>query len=644
MEKVKYVMIGFAVFFILSGCVELGSLTGKKIKYPGEVTSALQMEFDQIEAQYRRHQFDSAYSGYRNFVTAHVYNALTDEAYYKQGKILFIQNNFSAAMGAFSVLEKNTPSLAYKSKARHMIAYSHYKNRSYAQALDVLQKTKSVDLPDKLQVQFYSLAILSAQKLGDTSDTVTSGNATSDFAAFSLFKIFDLYEDSGTLQLLQAQDVISYASVQTMMQAWMVKPLSSAQITPWMKRYPRTAGRSYILYKMGKVYQEEGNPKKARTLLSQLLEEYPKNPYASSAEKILATLGGPLETTALKHESFKVGLVLPLTDQRLSSYAQAVLDGARCAAGLCGDNTGIELIVKDSGSTPESARMAVEELDQQKVAAIVGPLSGDLAIEAGIAATERKVPIFPITQKSHIMEQGVYIFQIGMTTEQEIDTLARQAHDQGLKRLAILYPASEYGQKMKVLFGNAVNEIGGQIVVSVAYSPASSDLFADVRKLKMNVEEGDDAADLPFDAIFIPDSFKAVNSLVGALTYNHIGGIPLLGTSAWNDPNLSPKIAVEFPGSFFVSLYDSHAKNDDVAKFKEGFLHGFGRSPRVLEAYGYDAVQMIRFIAQRRGANHIYDALSGGQGFSGVTGIVGFRSGDEPIVEGKVVKILGHGL
>jgi ABC-type branched-subunit amino acid transport system substrate-binding protein len=634
LEKIKRVMLGLALFLLLSGCVELGSLTGKKIKYPGEVTSALQTEFDQIEAQYRRHQFDSAYSGYRGFVTAHVYNALTDEAYYKQGKILFIQGNFPAAMGAFSVLEKNTPSLAYKSKARHMIAYSHYKNRAYAQALDVLQKTKSVDLPDKLQVQFYSLAILSAQKLENTND----------FADFSLFKLFDLYEDSGTLQLLQAQDVISYASVKSMMQTWMAKPLSSAQITPWMKRYPRTAGRSYVLYKMGKIYQEEGNPKKARTLLSQLLEEYPKNPYASSAEKLLATLGGPVETTTLKHESFKVGLVLPLTDQRLSSYAQAVLDGARCAASMCGDNTGIELIVKDSGSTPESARLAVEELDQQKVAAIVGPLSGDLAIEAGIAATERKVPIFPITQKSHIMEQGAYIFQIGMTTEQEIDTLARRAHDQGLKRLAILYPSNEYGQKMKVLFGNAVNETGGQIVVSVAYSPASSDLFADVRKLKMNMEEGGDATELPFDAIFIPDSFKAVNNLVGALTYNHIGGIPLLGTSAWNDPNLSSKIALEFPGSFFVSIYDSHSNNDGVVQFKEDFLRGFGRSPRVLEAYGYDAVQMIHFIAARRGASHIYDALSGGQGFSGVTGIVGFRPGDEPIVEGKVVRISGNGL
>lgn len=635
LEKMKHVILGMVVFLLLNGCVELGSLTGKTVKYPGEVTSALQAEFDQIEALYRRHQFDSAYSGYRNFVTAHVYNALTDESYYKQGKILFIQNNFSAAIQAFSVLEKNTPSAGYKTKARHMIAYSHYKNGAYAQSLDVLQKTKSVDLPDKLQVQFYSLAILSAQKQGDSG---------SDFADFSLFKLFDLYEDSGTLQLLQAQDVISYASVKSMVQTWMARPLSSTQITPWMKRYPRTAGRSYILYKMGKIYQEEGNPKKARALLSQLLQEYPKNPYASSSQKILATLGGPVDTTSLKQETFKVGLVLPLSDPRLSSYAQAVLDGARCAASSCGENTGIELIVRDSGSTPESARLAVEELDQQKVAAIVGPVSGDLAIEAGIAATERKIPIFPITQKSHIMEQGAYIFQIGMTTEQEIDTLARRAHDHGFKRLAILYPSNEYGQKMKVLFQNAVNETGGRVVLSVAYSPSSSDLFADARKLKMNMEEGGDATELPFDAIFIPDSFKAVNTMVGALTYNKIRGVPLLGTSAWNDPDLSPKIAVDFPGSFFVSIYDSHSDNNDAVKFKDDFLHNFGRSPRVLEAYGYDAVQMINFIAQRRGATHIYEALSEGQGFSGVTGIVGFRMGDEPIVEGKVVKISGNGL
>jgi len=107
----------------------------KKVVYPNEVTPEIQAKFNQIEEQYRRQNYDYAFSGYEHFIQTYPYNKLTDESIYKQGKIFFLNKRFDDAFKKFSELAQKTPSHLYKNKSLHMAAYASYLLENYAQAL-----------------------------------------------------------------------------------------------------------------------------------------------------------------------------------------------------------------------------------------------------------------------------------------------------------------------------------------------------------------------------------------------------------------------------------------------------------------------------------------------------------------------------
>ncbi|OVE80860.1 hypothetical protein BVY03_05200 [bacterium K02(2017)] len=629
----------FLVLFLLSHCGGTG--TSLKVKYPGEVTAQMQMEFNQVEAQYRRKDYEYAYHGYQNFIQTHVYNKLTDESFYKQGKIFFLTTRHVDAANKFMELAQKSPSPVYQAKAWHMAGYANFKMRRFKESIDLLKNAKAEALAPRLRVQYFSLIIQNTKEVPEEKQ----------FGDLNMLRLYDLYEDFAgeNLKKMHGGNVIDYTSVKNMMNLWINSPMSTTDIPSWMRKFKASSAKAYVDYKLAKVYYEENNLKKARTLFSKFVKRYPKNPYADTARSILTELGGPEKDTdvALKKANYKIGVMLPFTG-RYESYGLSILDGVKCASGeqnLCGDYSGVKIIVRDSGFTPDSVRKAMTELVNEGVAAIVGPLSGKLAIEAGIIASEKKIPIFPITQKSKLMGQSDYIFQIGMQPKQQIQSLVKTARSRGLKNFGIFFPNNKYGQIMAELFTDEVKLSGGKITAYAEYNKRSTDLFAEVRKLKSSIgriakiEKG-----VGFDALFIPDSYQSINSIVGGLEFHKISGVPLLGTNAWNDPGLTLSIANKFPGSFFIDLYDGSSNSKNVKEFKEKFVSSFGRSPRVLEAYGYDTLMLIRKVSQEKGSKKIKMALENNQGFKGVTGIKGFQMGEGALIESMVLKIKTNGL
>ncbi|MBF0105649.1 MAG: penicillin-binding protein activator [Deltaproteobacteria bacterium] len=624
------------LIFIITDCGGGGG-TGKKVKYPGEVTPQIEAAFNQIEEQYRRRNYEYAFSGYQNFIQSYAYNRLTDESYYKQGKIFFLTSRYLDAAQKFTELADKSPNPVYQARAWHMVGYANFKMGRYETAVDVLKNVEAEALNARMRVQYYSLAIKSAQALPSQVD----------FANHNMLYLYSLYEEYAgeNLKSMQGGGTIDYQTVKGMVDAWLSQPMTSAQIPDWMRKFPASsAARAYVDYKTAMIYHAENNTKKAQRLFASFVKRYPKNPLAPQARQILATLGAEVDTDdeGPGKGNYKVGVLLPLVG-RHETYGQSVLDGVRCAAGqnnVCGDFSGIELVVSDPGETPESVRKAIQDLAAQNVVAIIGPLSGQTAVDAGLVATEQKIPIFPITQKENLMSQGNYIFQVGLQPKQQIQALVKAARDKGLKSFGVFYPDNNYGQVMADLFSEEVKAAGGKITATAQYSRRSADILAEGRKLKTSIGSvATPDVGVGFDALFIPDSYQMINVLISALEYNSITGIPLLGTNAWNDPGLSLAIADKFPGSFFVDLYDGAADTKEVKEFKEKFVAGFGRSPRVLEAYGYDVMMMIRSLSADKGEQHIKESLDGQFPFKGVTGIRGFKTGESTVIESMVLKV-----
>jgi ABC-type branched-subunit amino acid transport system substrate-binding protein len=626
----KFSNLFILILFLFVACS--GGERPSKVSYPGEVTPEMQVEFNKINDQYKRKDYQYAFSGFKNFIEKYTYNRLADEAYYKQGKIFFLTGRHKEASTMFSKLAAKTPDPIYNGKAYHMAGYSLYKTKDYQGALAIFKKARPGVMPAKLRLQFYSLVVLSSRQ----SETEV------DFGNYCLLRLYDLYEEFAgkSLQKLRARDIIDYGKIKNYVNVWMKAPLSSSEFPTWFRHYPGSPARAFIDFKMGKVYFTEKKATKARKALSKFLKYYPKNSFAFEARKMLTALGGALAVGGDKAD-YKVGLILPLSGH-FESYGMSVLEGVRCAAGyknLCEDFSGIELVVRDSGLTPASVRLAVEQLVQQKVVAIIGPLSGSLAVEAGMIANRYQIPIFPITQKKGVMEQGEFIFQVGFLPHQQVDALVSEAFSRGHRSFGVFYPNNNYGKTMSELFVAAVRERGGKITAQTEYNRRSPDPYAEVRKLKKMVGRFDKpTSKVGFDAVFIPDSYRLINALVPAFEFQEITGVALIGTNAWNDPSLSELIQTSYPGSFFVDLYNPKGKGRRVNEFVSKFRSSFGHDPRVLEAYGYDILNIIRALASSKGPKKLQQTLMHAYGIDGVTGLKGFK-GDGPVVDSVIIDV-----
>lgn len=610
--------------FFITSCAALDL----KPQYPGMVTQPMQAEFNQIEQLYQNKNYDQAFAAYSRFIQSYEYNQLTDEAFYKQGKIYFVQNQMAQAALKFSELASKSPNAVYQAKGYHMAGYSYFKLDQFDAACKQLKKTQAGSLPAKLRVQYFSVAVECAQKVGDA-----------DFESLSLLNLYNLYQDAGDAEVKYTvgPNVIPYSSIQNRVDAWLNTPIKISEISTWMKKFPQSPAKAYVDFKIAFAYYNEKALDKARKAFSQFLTYFPKHELAPRAKKIVDELGGPLALKVTQKIDMKLGVLITATES-----GNAVLNGVRCAVGdnnVCSSSSGVTLVIRDTGENQETLKLAMQDLEKQNVSAIVAIPSKDLAVETAVAASEKKIPVFMVSQKEGLMTQSDYVFQFSMQAKQQMAELVSEAMNRGHKRFGMFYPNISYGQTMAELFAAEVKSRGGQLIVSVEYPRDTFDFFSQTRRLKDEL-----AHTAGIDALFIPESFKIVNVLVSALEYSNIKGISLLGTNAWNDASLTLTIADLFPGSFFVDFYDANSTAQTAIDFKQRFAASFGHDPRVLEAYGYDIASYIQDVASKSGTNNIKEAVLNAGGYSGVTGVKGFRAGEGPIIDPVIMKIRSTGI
>lgn len=622
---------------LVSGCAVLGL----KVAYPSKVDSAMEAAFSVAEAHYKNKRLSSALAAYQKYIDVYPYNRLTDESYYKIGKIHFLQQEWDAGVLAFQMLANKTPDPEYRAKAYLLASHALFKKGDPGASNLFLEKIKPDDLPGKLKLRYYSLQVLVGQKLAV---------AKQDLDYFFL-RMADLYQETSDprLEKLSDADLFSKQAAMEKLQSFVISPISADRIPAWMHDYRGGYSRAFVEYKLGKIYYEGEKKDKARSQLSRFIQSYPKNKYADSAKKMLEELGGEIKSASGKH--LKIGVLLPLSGTG-APFGEATLRGIKCASGEQGgcqkmmgqvfsETPEVELVVRDGGMDATRIVSMVDQLVDEGVAAIIGPMSALLAVEASERAQDVKVVLMPITQKANIMEVGDYIFQMSYEADQQIKDLVSQARGRGLRTFGVFYPGNNYGREMAKMFKETVEASSGKVVSQASYDPGSPDISSAARQLKLGLNRVSYGGSSGFDALFVPDVYWMMGRIIPALQLVTITGIPLLGTSAWNDPKLPVEQFADYPGSFYMDLFHPEDGRSLTGQFSSTFSASYGRAPTSIEALGFDAAAMLIQASQRAGSiksGKIRDSLLGG-GFKGVTGIGGFSEAMGPIIHAQVISV-----
>ena len=328
-----------------------------------------------------------------------------------------------------------------------------------------------------------------------------------------------------------------------------------------------------------------------------------------------------------------LGVVLPLSGE-LASAGDEVLEGVLLASGVFEGQAGsadpgapprgLRLRVRDSGGSPERAVAAVRELGgDPAVLAIVGPLTQPEAMAVAPVADALAVPVVTLTRHESVALGHPNVFRIGLTPAAETERLAEYAVALGVRRVGILHPEDGYGEGMRDLFASALATRGATVAAVTGYPAETTDFSGPVRALIRAAQAAPGAASwrgevrgsspaaapgspaategealpapLPggLDAVFVPDTYRAVGLAAPALAAAGLRGVRLLGTSGWNDPRVVLVGREHVEGAVFTGAVVRRTSAPMLREFAERFEVGFAKLPDALSAQGFDATLLL---------------------------------------------------
>lgn len=561
-------------------------------------------DYDKLQSIYDSKDYDQYLSESSKFLIKYPNSGYGDKVLYQRGVLLLGAKRYQEASEELKkVLDAHYSSDLYY-QSLYYYSLSEYKNNDPDAALKALDKMADDDVKD--QDIYLKSRMLKANILAEKGDRKGS-----------LEGLAELYSKSKDPESKSKVKVYSLSVIDKM---------NSSELRSVENKYSDTGFADAIIFKLGEKYFEEEGAGAARDSFNELLSRYPETEYRGQAESYLSRLEG-----IDKADPFTVGVILPLSGKN-AAFGMKTLSGIQLALGVFGPQKTrsiIKLSVMDSQSDPGIAKTAFDKLvGEDKVSAIIGPLSGDESELVAKQCSLAGIPNITLTQKENIEGLGKYVFRMSMTNKGQVKRLVDYSMDElNIKKFGILYPNDSYGQELSRSFWEEVLKNGGEVTAVEYYEPGQSDFRDEARKLLdlyyvaarlPELRELEDAikkeealaesegrklsknkkeVQLPpvmsFEGLFIPDDARVVAQIAPYLPYYDARGIVLLGTNTWNSYKLVARGGDHVEGAVFIDGFYSNPSFEEGKSFYQDFKNAFNNSPGILEAQGYDAGKLL---------------------------------------------------
>ncbi len=395
------------------------------------------------------------------------------------------------------------------------------------------------------------------------------------------------------------------------------------------------------------------------------------NAYAPISEASVMDIANVPESYG---EDGKVGLLFPIEGSE-KAWGKAIYEGMQLA--LKKNGSRLQLISQNPGSNVQSALQAFDQLVQDhKVMAVVGPLTGDQAQAVAKRAEALGVPFFSTSPRTTFL-WGATTLNFSFDFKKQAEALVKFSHEfLNASRYAMIFPRDDFGKGFAEAFHEAVLKRGSQFTAIESFAPDQSDFRKNVENMvglgnvlharhqerelllkdyetKVNRplkdKEKRDISVPPivdFDVLFIPDSYKVIGQLAPLLAYFDIDGITLLGPSTWNSPQVLQRAGQFLEESVFVDFFSKSSPNEVVRDFLKSYEMEYGRIPGSLSALGFDMASSLD-RAMRGASSSRKDLLKKFLAMGDYVGVLGLEKWDDrrdPLSELQIFRIKKSGI
>ena len=268
-----------------------------------------------------------------------------------------------------------------------------------------------------------------------------------------------------------------------------------------------------------------------------------------------------------------------------------------------------ELIVKDTGGTPDGAARGAQEAIQSGARMLLGPVtSAETAMVAPIAR-QAGVPVLAFTNDHAQAQPGVWV--LGITPGQQVRRLLGAVQLANKGPVAALLPDTEFGKAMSDELTRASGIIGQPAPFVRMVGSGRQDIVSAVNELA-----GSAGADQPppYGAIMLGSTGPELSVYARAFADAHIDRdkVQILGPALWGIPASNSSVLA---GAWFAAP-DPDARRDLIRDYTEKYR----TPPPPLADLASDAASIARVLA---GPGRAGAGLTQPAGFAGVDGWLG---------------------
>jgi branched-chain amino acid transport system substrate-binding protein len=262
---------------------------------------------------------------------------------------------------------------------------------------------------------------------------------------------------------------------------------------------------------------------------------------------------------------------------------------------------------------------ALETLDGEQVAAIVGPYTSANANAVAKLAEQYKIPqVVPAAAKEEITRQGYKnVFRLNAPAHQYAQSLIDAALAFGKpKSVAFIYESTDFGNSVSAAGKDYAKVKGLQIVADEAYQKGAADYRSTLTKMRAA------NPDLVFMVSYVADAILLMRQSreVGLKPQAFLGGGAGFDTSQFEgETDISTNV-------FSVTQWTPDMGTPGAGEFSERYRTKYGKKPTYHAACAYAAMMIAGETAAAAGGdkNKIKAALESGA-WTGIMGEVKFE-------------------
>jgi ABC-type branched-subunit amino acid transport system substrate-binding protein len=310
-------------------------------------------------------------------------------------------------------------------------------------------------------------------------------------------------------------------------------------------------------------------------------------------------------------EKLKIGILAPMTGPN-KNLGQSIIKSIRLAVKDINSNL-IEVIPKDTSSSPEKTLQSANELKEMGVRIVIGPIFYENLIYLDEIDD---LTFLSLTNKTLDLPKNV--ISAGVNSTSQLKTINKFLKETNINRTIFLTPIQDYefeikkgiqNSKIKIFKNYDYNieptKLTEQIEEITNYRIRKQNLEDEITRIKNSddsnkenkikkLEQRYTLGGLNFDAVIIADFDKSLKSVTTSLLYTDVSPKKkyFITLNQWFDPSLLNEINIQ-------PIYYPSINKENFENYKKKFFKEFDEYPTHLSLLSYDLVGLIYYLSSK---------------------------------------------